>query len=438
MKLIASLLPVFMLALTPVITALSQCKDISATASPAIIEKKALFEDEVQAKRFSVAKGPLNWLLTNAPNLSTGLYIKGAETFDALAQAEKNPAKKQGYIDSLMIIYDLRIKTCGEEANVTNRKAMSFYKYYYDSKDKSKEILPLMDKAIGLSNEKILDGLAETYMSAVKISADQKLLDENQILTRYEKITSIIDSKIKKAEAEQKPVDRYKKMNEDNLTILMYLVKINCDFVRKKFGPQFKQNPSDLELAKKIFNFMLKDKCTDDPLWLQAAETLHAAEKDFGLAKILALRYLSNKEYDKAAPMLEEALQLAKQPSDKAEILGLQAQQQEMAGKHDNARQLYLKAVAADPSKKEYYARIGDIYMNSFSECKQEKHQAEDRFVFLIAYDMYQKAGETQKMANAKSSFPSMEEIFELDYKRGDKVKVACWINEETIIRTRN
>ena len=138
MKLIASLLPFFMLILTPVITALSQCKDISTTASPAIIEKKALFEDEVQAKRFNVAKGPLNWLLINAPNLSTGLYIKGAETFDALAQAEKNPAKKQVYIDSLMIIYDLRIKTCGEEANVTNRKAMSFYKYYYDSKDKSK------------------------------------------------------------------------------------------------------------------------------------------------------------------------------------------------------------------------------------------------------------------------------------------------------------
>ena len=41
-------------------------------------------------------------------------------------------------------------------------------------------------------------------------------------------------------------------------------------------------------------------------------------------------------------------------------------------------------------------------------------------------------------MANAKASFPSMEEIFELDYKRGDKVKVACWINEETINRTRN
>ena len=187
MKLLASLLPCFMLTLTPVITGFSQCKDISATASPAVIEKKALFEDEVQAKRFNAAKGPLNWLLINAPNVSTGLYIKGAETFDALAQAEKNAVKKQEYIDSLMIVYDLRIKTCGEEANVTNRKAMSFYNYYYDSKDKSKEILPLMDKAIALNNEKILDGLAGSYMNAVKISADQKILDENQIITRYEK-----------------------------------------------------------------------------------------------------------------------------------------------------------------------------------------------------------------------------------------------------------
>src|SRR5687768_2026166 len=123
MTFIASLLPCVMMILTPVIAVLSQCKDISATASPAVIEKKALFEDEVLAKQYNAAKGPLNWLLINAPTLSTGLYIKGAETFDALAQAEKNPAKKQAYIDSLMIIYDLRIKTCGEEANVTNRKA---------------------------------------------------------------------------------------------------------------------------------------------------------------------------------------------------------------------------------------------------------------------------------------------------------------------------
>jgi tetratricopeptide (TPR) repeat protein len=227
-------------------------------------------------------------------------------------------------------------------------------------------------------------------------------------------------------------------MHEDNVAILASLIKINCDFVRKNLGPKFNQNPSDLNLAKKIFNFMLKDKCTEDPLWLKAAEAIHAAEKDFGLTKILGIRYLTSKEHDKASKILEEALQLASKPSDKAEIFGLQAQQQEILGNHSKARELYVKALAIDPSKKEFYARIGDIYLNSFDECAKQKHQAEDRLVFLIAYDMYQKAGETQKMANAKTLFPSKEEIFELDYKNGDKIKVACWINEETIIRTRN
>ena len=40
MKFIASLLLCVMMMLTPVIAVLSQCKDISATASPAVIEKK--------------------------------------------------------------------------------------------------------------------------------------------------------------------------------------------------------------------------------------------------------------------------------------------------------------------------------------------------------------------------------------------------------------
>ena len=418
--------------------AYSQCKDISTTSKPEVIEKKALFEDARGAKHYEEARAPLNWLLKNAPSLSTALYIMGAETYDALAKAEQNAEKKKVYVDSLMIVYDLRIQNCGEEANVTNRKAFSFFYYHVNDATKSKEILPLMDKAIDLNGENILDGLAEYYMRAVKISADNKLIKDGQILERYNKITSIIEGKIKKAQGDGERVERYKKMHDDNFAILATLVKIDCDFVRKNLGPEFKQNPNNINLAKNIFNFMLKDKCTEDALWLEAAEALHASEKDFGLAKVLGMRYLSAKDHDKAARMLEEALTLATKSSDKADILGLLAQQQEMLGNLVKARELYLKAVSLDPGKKEFYVRIGDMYLHSFETCAKAKHQADDRLVFLIAYDMYQKAGETQKMANAKSLFPSREEIFELDYKAGDKIKVACWINEETIIRTRN
>ena len=418
----------------------SQCKDNSASSSPDVIEKLVLFQDNHKAKKYKLALGPLNWLLKNAPTVNTNLYIMGADTYDELAKTEKDPATRSKYVDSLMIVYDLRIKNCGEEPNVMNRKAMSFFYFNYNNPSKSKEILPLLDKAIELNKEKILDAIAENYMQGVKIAALQKLLSDDQILERYDQITQIIEKKIEKAKAENKPVERYQKMHEDNILIVSAVMGngIDCDFVRTRFGPQFRAKPDDLSLAKRIFNFMLKGKCTDDPLWLEAAEKIHSVEKDFGLAKIIGLRYMALKEEEKSAKLFAEALELAKTPSDRAEILGLQGHLEQIKGERSKARQLYLKALGLDPARKEFYERIGDLYLNSFEDCKKGKSHAEDRFVFLVAYDMYQKAGEARKMADTKTSFPSREEVHELDHKPGDKVVVACWINEETIIRTRN
>lgn len=418
--------------------AFPQCKDISGSASDDVIEKYVLLEDAFKQKNFSAAKGPLNWLLRHSPQFNTNVYIKGVETYNALAAVEKNVKQKNVYIDSVIIIYDLRMKNCGEKENVMGRKAISFFNYYYNDESKAKQMLSMMDEAIDLGGEKVLDGLAENYMQAVRIAKRQKLLSDDEVLERYDKITKIIDLKIQKSQTQNKPVERYQKMHDDNVLILSELVEIDCNFVRTKLGPQFKANPDDLSLAKKVFNFMLKGKCTEDPLWLQAAEKLHSNQKDFGLAKIIGLRYLSMKDERKSSQFFAEALELAKSQGDKAEIMGLQAHLEQVKGEYSKARDLYRKAISLDPGKKEFYERIGDLYLNSFEECKKGKSKAEDRFIFLVAYDMYQKAGETSKMADAKESFPSREEVHEINYRPGDKVAVSCWINEETTIRTRN
>jgi hypothetical protein len=41
-------------------------------------------------------------------------------------------------------------------------------------------------------------------------------------------------------------------------------------------------------------------------------------------------------------------------------------------------------------------------------------------------------------MAAAKENFPSKEEIFTENVSLGANVKVECWINESTTIRTRD
>jgi tetratricopeptide (TPR) repeat protein len=417
----------------------AQCKEWKWPEDKAKAEESnVLYSDAVKNGHYKQAIAPHQWLLKNAPNLNTSIYIQGAELFDKLADQEKDAAKKQVYVDSLMLMYDMRIQYCGEEASVMNRKAISFYKYNLNGA-KAAEVLPLMDKAIELNGNNTSDGLLIPYMQAVRVGATKlKNLNEEQILMRYDKISAIIDAKISKATTEGKPTDKILKYKEDVDAILMTLVKINCDFVRKNLAPKFNTNPSDIVLAKKIFSFMLKDKCIDDPLWLEAGEAIHKVEKSFVLAKNLGLRYSSMDNMEKSEYYLNEAFTLAPTNQDKAEILLAQGTIVGKKGSKSEARKLFRQALELDASNKDAYEKIGDLYYNSFNDCSKRENQADDRAVYLIAYDYFSRAGATQKMGAAKAQFPSKEEIFLVNYQQGQSISVGCWIGESTTVRTRD
>lgn len=420
----------------------AQCKDVKWPEDPTMKakaeESKVLYEDFLKNGQFKQAEASLNWLLTNVPNFHSSLYINGAEIFDKLAGQEKDAARKKVYVDSLMIVYDMRIKNCGDQASVLNRKALSFLKYNIN--DQPAEALALLDKVFELNGNNVLDGTLLPYMQTVRLNALKfKNLSEAQILERYDRIMSVTDAKIKKTQSEGKPVDKYKKIKDDVDAILITVIKVDCEFVKKNLEPKFKQNPTDVVLAKKIFSFMLQGKCTDDPLWLEAGESIHknSPEKDYGLAKNLGLKYYSLDNFAKAESLLKEALPLASTPAEKSEVLIYLGQ---LDAKTDRAaaRTRFRQALEADPSNKEAYEKIGDLYYNSFDACAKKVNQADDRLVYLVAADYYQRAGNGKKVAMAREAFPSKEEIFLIDYKTGDTKNVGCWINESTTIRTRD
>ena len=158
----------------------------------------------------------------------------------------------------------------------------------------------MYDRVYEISGNSVNDNNLEAFISVVYVNfliqknlpEPQKTLTEDQILTRYDKLTGVLDAKITKAQQENKiaDVDKYKaiKVNVDDK--LAKMVPINCAFVKKNLEPRFRQNPSDVPLAKKIFQFMLNDKCTDDPLWFEATEVVHKASPDFTLAQVLGAK----------------------------------------------------------------------------------------------------------------------------------------------------
>ncbi len=418
----------------------AQCREFKWPENKSMAEEKvALYGDAMKQGQYRAAAAPFTWMLKNAPDWHVKLYIDGADLYDNLAEKEKDPVKKQQLVDSMLMMYDMRIKNCGDEVNVLNRKAFYAYKYNVMNKDKSVELLALFDRVAEISGTKMSDGNLVAYMTAVQANhVLHKNLSDEQILNRYDKIISIANAKIKEDEAAGKTKDvakvkEYVGVIDD---LLIGMVKVDCDFVKTNLEPKFRKTPNDIALAKKIFGFMLQGKCTDDPLWLEAGEVIHKVEKDFGLAKNLALKYMGNDNLEKAEELFKEALEIATTSSDKSDILiylgSVQVKKNNKSGARDYFRQ------AAEAGDKAGYEKIGDLYYSSVNDCKKGVNMAEDRLAYIAAYNYYARAGDNQKMAQAKSQFPSKEEIFLFNWKVGDTMRVSCWIGETVTLDTRD
>lgn len=436
----SSLLGITLILLT-VITSFSQCKEVVWPEDRAKAEESnALYTDALKQKNYRGAVKGFQWLLTNAPKFGTALYINGTDIYNNLAAAEKDPVKKQVLIDSLMMIYDMRITNCGDEVNVLNRKAIYAATYNAQNKAKTAEVLALYDKVYEISGNNVLDNNLMTYMQVIQLNdALLKNLTDDQVLQRYDKLVEVIDAKIKKAQAENKQadVDRLKKTKSDIDNILIKIVKVDCEFVKTNLEPKYQKNPTDMALTRRIFQFMTTGGCIDDPLWLQTAEAIHKESPDYGLAINMAKIYAKNGNLDKSEVLANEAATLAPTAANKATANLFVGDLLAQKGSKSAAREAYRKALAADASSKEGYEKIGDLYLGSFKDCAKGSSLAEDRLVYLAAYDMYAKAGDQAKMNQARAQFPSVTELFELNWKEGETKSISCWVGETVVLRTR-
>ena len=106
-------------------------------------------------------------------------------------------------------------------------------------------------------------------------------------------------------------------------------------------------------------------------------------------------------------------------------------------GKLGEARSYANKAVEANSAiASEAYTFIGNMYFSSMNSCTGDD-PVKARVVYMIAYDMYAKAGNGAGMSRCKEQFPSIEDIFTFKYKEGESIGVGCWIGGSTIIRKR-
>src|SRR5437879_3440787 len=232
----------------------------------------------------------------------------------------------------------------------------------------------------------------------------------------------VVETKVKKAQEQNKSndIEKYKKVTASIDLKLAKVVKMNCAFVKKNFEAKFKANPNDAMLAKKIYQVMLNDKCSSDPVWFQAAELLHSASPDFAVTKELCSAYIQSKNFDKANPLLTELQGKAATPAEKSWIAILKGDMEFQKGNKTGARDLYKQASVTDPAGKDCYEHWGDLYIASVGECVKTPGSVESKLVYIAAYELYKKALVKEKIEQTYNQLPTATDLQKAGWKNGE------------------
>lgn len=395
-------------------------------------EKNALYVDAVKGEQWLVAVEPHQWLLDNCPDLNESLYINGIKIYESLADAETDPAKQLAYQEKCMKMYDDRIKYYGDEANVLDRKAFDAYKFYKGNKDKYQFLMDLFAKTFELNGNKVMNNNLVAYMDVVRrYKLTGGAITDEQVIEIYGQISDIIAYK-----AEKSGNSKYDVYQENVDKLLTATVDVNCDFIEDKLVPKMRET-KDSKMAKKVFQLMLSAKCTDSPAFAEAGELVYEADPSAGMAKVLGIKFAAAGDMDKAAKYYDAAIEMYDDNLEKAEVYMSKAQMYYSKGMKTSARSAARMALSYDPSLKEAYTLIGNLYFQSYTDCRQGVSKVDDRLVFIAAYNQYAKAGNSELMAKAKEQFPSIGEIFELGLTEGQSMTVGCWINETVVLERR-
>ena len=397
-------------------------------------ENIALYSDYLGLKDYRQAANYLHWLLVNAPDLSISLYQNGSTIYENLAVKTSDKVEKEIFLDSMLWMYDTRMAYFDDSVNVMNRKVFKAYKHYKRKSSKLEYLLSEFDLTFRISGMKIINSNLPAYMNVVKMNKlTLKNLSAEEVLERYNGITNIIDRKIAEGEDLKDQKDLIDKLLTEAIP-----EAIDCDFVKEKMGPEFYSDPTNSTLAKKVFNFMWQADCTDEALFMAAAQTVHRNEPTYTIGyKIIGKRCLVEKDYACAKRYFEEAIQLAQSDEEKIDVLIDLAKLSSLQNDKVESRANFRKVLQIDPGNKEALNGIGNLYFYSAEECSKYESKVMDRLVYIAAFEKFQKAGNRQMMDASRQQFPSKQDIFLENLVEGEEAKINCWINETVALVAR-
>lgn len=405
-----------------------ECKKALTTMT--IYSKQKAYDDAARSFRICYA---------TCPESSKNIYITGEKIMNHFIKKNKaNKEVRNLYVDSLLMIYDARMKYFpGDQKSqmkILEKKGKVLAQYKIN--ESLEEAYQLLDSAVNYTFPKTKSSTATRYMYATKIMNKKGKIGCTDVINNYLKVVNIVS-----ANEGGKGYDNLK-----DKAVSYADACLECDLLDSLYTADFEKHQTDTNWLDGGIELLSDKKCTSSGVLVKMMEKRFETSPAAKTAIVLASYFNSKQNNDKAAEYFDRAIEMQKDTAKLANYLVKKAKFQNKIGNYAGARATANKALALDPKKAEAYIIIGNAIGYGAGSCKDLKFGGAE--VFWVAVDYYNKAAAIaqdadikakalKKAAKQASYFPREQDIFLKTLNVGDTYQVGCWVNTSTTIRAK-
>ncbi len=395
------------------------------------------------------AIGPWDWVFKNCPRSTENIYIDGVKILKYRYRQATTPAQKKDLIDTLMMVFNQRIKYfpnnyrthLPQAANIRGRQGIALYQISPESYVKAYHLLK---ESIDYQKQSSSPAIIAYYFRDVAKMVQTGKLDTLAIINAYDTISTYLNNDIAqyKAQNNSRKVAEFK--NVKGYIEMTFEPFANCSDLASVFGKKYDATPGDTVLLKRIIGLLEAKNCYNEPLYFNAMSSLYKVNHNPQSASLLGKMLLQKKKYDQALVYLNKSLTM-KDPSALKENYLLMAQTYTTLHNYPKAREMAYNVIKLDPHSGVAHELIGDLYAVSAGKCgnnaltkKAAFWAAVDQYVIAKRVDPSMTTAMNKKIAIYKAYFPTRETMFFYNIKPGQTYKVGCWINVTTKARPSN
>lgn len=404
------------------------------------VRNLSLYIEYYRQKSYDDALPYWRIIFAECPTANFNMYIHGVNMYELLAEKTDNEEQKFAYLDTMMLIYDQRIKYFKQEGKVLGRKGIDWLSMRKSTVEDIKVGYDYIKQSVDMQKNKSENAVLALFMTASETLFKAGELSQDIMIQNYATASQIAEYKLSiKPESAN-----FQRLKEHLDQIFSKSGAATCEALIKLFQPKYDQTPEDKELLTKIIIFLAGTDCKDSDLYFHASTSLQKIDPSAKSSYFLAEMNVDRANYEKASVLYKQAIELETESKDKARYyMKLGDITYNKLGNNSLSRTYARKAAELDPESGHPYLLIGAIYADS-EPCGDD--DIAKKALYWIAVDNFVKAKQidneladmANKSINAYSQhFPDTETLFFHGLKAGDRYTVGCWINETTIIRTR-